>query len=341
MVSGSRLPFEQQILSDTPHGDEHSDSTSEGEEGGQQLTELQMRLSSIRNILDHLNKLSFLIRNPALRQTSAKGSLHQEIIRVAGEEENTVEPVSISDEAREYIVKWLNHGKDCGSPGSEPITSSTIPTVVKGTDQTQETEIDIFDKYAKLDELHMAELFRGFGILATPDLPSQNRMLIERLTRAVTNRRRQFRYWVRHAEKLAAGFSAEVAQFQRGQSSNEVRSLVPGHAQAGYGSAKRSVPDVAPSAIYPDTEVTALYDKRFDDKLEVQSMVSYASTTWDVQGRGVELPPPPRAAAAGNDFVRDITPSTINFAEIVNSSKVCPYCSVLCPAKYGRARSWK
>jgi hypothetical protein len=69
VISEARLPYEEQMASDSPHED---DSSSEGTESGQQMTELQMRLSSIRYILNHMNKLSFMIRKPALRPMSHK-----------------------------------------------------------------------------------------------------------------------------------------------------------------------------------------------------------------------------------------------------------------------------
>lgn len=41
-----------------------------------------------------------------------------------------------------------------------------------------------------------------------------------------------------------------------------------------------------------------------------------------MHGKGVELPPPPRAADGEKDFE-------------------CPYCYIICPARYGRGRAWR
>ena len=51
-------------------------------------------------------------------------------------------------------------------------------------------------------------------------------------------------------------------------------------------------------------------------------MTSYAVTVKDLHGKGVELPPPPRVADGEKDFE-------------------CPYCYIICPARYGRGRAWR
>jgi hypothetical protein len=53
-----------------------------------------------------------------------------------------------------------------------------------------------------------------------------------------------------------------------------------------------------------------------------KSVTSYAVTVKDIHGRGVELPPPPKTANDGKDFE-------------------CPYCYIICPARYGRGRPWR
>ncbi|KAH0556109.1 hypothetical protein GP486_005954 [Trichoglossum hirsutum] len=319
VVSGERLPYEQQSRPTDLSEDDYPSSSSEDGGSDNQMTELQIHLSSIRDILNHLNKLSFKIRNPALRPKSLKATLYREMVGVGGEEEEIVGSVNMGGEARRRVAEWLELLGDTGVAieklgGESSGRGKTFLSPAYPTEDSREMEVDIFDEYAKFDLLHMAELFRSFGILALPDQPPKNMKLYERLTRAITARRRQIRYWNRHADKLAAGPSdihirpKVASQPQRPESPREDCD------QAEEISAQRSAPIVAPT-IYPDTEVTAIYDKKLDDVLDSQSVVSYASTAWDVQGRGVELPPPPREAAIGNDFVRNIA-STIGLCSV-------------------------
>lgn len=51
-------------------------------------------------------------------------------------------------------------------------------------------------------------------------------------------------------------------------------------------------------------------------------MTSYAITVKDIHGRGVDLPPPPKEATGDKDFE-------------------CPYCYIICPARYGQGRAWR
>ena len=69
------------------------------------------------------------------------------------------------------------------------------------------------------------------------------------------------------------------------------------------------------------TEATQ-HHQSLDDIIDAKSVTSYAVTVKDIHGKGVDLPPPPKAANGEKDFE-------------------CPYCYVICPARYGRGRSWR
>jgi hypothetical protein len=69
------------------------------------------------------------------------------------------------------------------------------------------------------------------------------------------------------------------------------------------------------------TEATQHYQS-LDEVVDTKSVTSYAVTVKDLHGKGVELPPPPRAADGEKDFE-------------------CPYCYIICPARYGRGRAWR
>lgn len=69
------------------------------------------------------------------------------------------------------------------------------------------------------------------------------------------------------------------------------------------------------------TEATH-HHQSLDDVVDTKSVTSYAVTVTDIHGKGVNLPPPPKNADGERDFE-------------------CPYCFVICPARYGRGRPWR
>jgi hypothetical protein len=60
------------------------------------------------------------------------------------------------------------------------------------------------------------------------------------------------------------------------------------------------------------TEATH-HHQSLDDIVDSKSVTSYATTVRDLSGKGIELPPPPRAAMGDKDFE-------------------CPYCFIICPS---------
>lgn len=69
------------------------------------------------------------------------------------------------------------------------------------------------------------------------------------------------------------------------------------------------------------TEATH-HHQSLDDVVDTKSVTSYAVTVTDIHGKGVNLPPPPKNADGERDFE-------------------CPYCYIICPARYGRGRPWR
>jgi hypothetical protein len=69
------------------------------------------------------------------------------------------------------------------------------------------------------------------------------------------------------------------------------------------------------------TEATH-HHQSLDDIVDTKSTTSYAVTVRDLDGKGIDLPPPPKAASSDKDFE-------------------CPYCWIVCPARYGKGRAWK
>lgn len=145
IVSGTRLPYEQQARVPKPEEDDGDDFYSEDEdddnESGVRTTELEQRFCEIVDIIDNLYKLSVRIRQPTLRTRSLKAASYQP--------------------------------KD------------------------PETGIDLLEQYANFDLQHTKELV---GHLRAPHINGikiENDVLVDRLSRAITLRRRQFKYWRR------------------------------------------------------------------------------------------------------------------------------------------------
>lgn len=307
MISGARLPYEQQIRSTSRtldclngSGDEYDSDDSE------HMTELQMRSSSIHDILANLNKLSFKIRNPALRTQHTKATTYREMVSTNTEEKHDSLSQTVDGDANMDVAQWLDQIQISEKPDGDSFmvleTSPLLYDLPAGKPSLRAVEnlTDVFDQYAVHDEQHMGELFRTF----TSSEHAEHNPILIRLTHAITNRRRAGRYWTRHAEKLSSGISVPNTRSVviHREESETPRDTTERRTTPSFVRGPTSV--AAPSTAYPETEVSNNYDKRLDNVLDSQSVVSYTSTTWDDQGRGLVFPPEPRTATSGLDFVR-------------------------------------
>ncbi|KAH7074703.1 hypothetical protein BKA63DRAFT_415264 [Paraphoma chrysanthemicola] len=189
-----------------------------------------------------------------------------------------------------------------------------------------ETGVDILSTYAGYDLQHVKELLWH---LRQPHQPEEESnefdYLTDRLSAAVTLRRRQFKYWKRHRDKLGMSTVTE------GVENKPVPARPDPPPRIDTLEAQPDVPIVftpkeAPSqmtgkTLLSGTEATQHYQS-LDEIVDTKSVTSYAVTVKDLHGKGVELPPPPRAADGDKDFE-------------------CPYCYIICPARYGRGRAWR
>jgi hypothetical protein len=181
--------------------------------------------------------------------------------------------------------------------------------------------LDIFgDCFAALDKNHIIELFRSLR-LGHSSLTEDDDILVQRFAKANTVRRRQFRYWQKHAQKLA---SAEVpgplvpivAPLQHREEP------IGAHATPKLATNTQMSPSHHSKTIFTTTEAT-FFDPKLDlTAFETQSVVSSATTARDLEGKPADLPPPPAAAVNGQDFI-------------------CSYCFVLCPSSHGHGRAWR
>lgn len=184
-----------------------------------------------------------------------------------------------------------------------------------------DTDVDLFDVFPQFDRRHVDSLL-GF-LRRGREPPAVARQdpdyLVPRLAASITLRRKHFRYWEKHGKKLSLHSVprikpavAEAAE-RSGPASQGQRSGMP--------QLIRPLGTDEPKTLMSMTEATK-YQDNLDDMTERGTVVSYASTTLDADGHRLELPNPPPEALKGKDFV-------------------CPYCSVICPARYGQRKAWR
>ncbi|KAF2086811.1 hypothetical protein K490DRAFT_42927, partial [Saccharata proteae CBS 121410] len=273
VVTGARLPYDQQVSSEDVSDDDDVsvDSSGDDDESDEERprTELEQRMSDVVDIIDNLYKLSIRIRSPTLQSRSLKAAAYRP--------------------------------KDA------------------------ETGVDVYSQYSIHDKRHVEELVAAARKASIASDESGPDWLVERLSRAITKRRQQFQYWRKHRDKLAnerepvgstiappERHAAPLLQIPDDQDTPLGVSFNGIHASAS---------DKAPRTILSGTEVTA-HDRTLDDAVDSKSVTSVATTAKDLTGNGIDLPPPPKGADGERDFE-------------------CPYCFVICPARYGRERSWK
>ncbi|KAH7051243.1 hypothetical protein B0J12DRAFT_536416, partial [Macrophomina phaseolina] len=273
VITGARLPYEQQAVS----GDFSDDSASEDSEDdessreeGRPRFELQQRMFEIVDIVSNLYRLSIRIRSPTVRTRALKAATYR-----------LVDP---------------------------------------------ETGVDVFSQYAEFDKRYTEE---ALAHLRAERKHEDVVYLVERLSRAITRRRQQFKYWKKHRDKLSNTFESGDAtshpvnddtrpqhQAVMDTPDDPVRAMLSPEIRL-----KAPPSEDQPRTLLSGTEATA-HHRTLDDAVDSQSVTSVATTARDLDGHGIELPSPPRCADGDRDFE-------------------CPYCFVICPARYGRMKSWK
>ncbi|KAF2787070.1 hypothetical protein K505DRAFT_379832 [Melanomma pulvis-pyrius CBS 109.77] len=279
VVSGSRLPYEQQPKpEETEEGDDDDDDDDgffsededDGSETGAPKTELEQRFREVIDIIDNLYKLSVRIRTPTIRSRSLKASSYRP--------------------------------KD------------------------PETGVDILDQYATFDLQYTRELVTFLRAPHTNDVKDDD-PIIERLAKAITLRRRQFKYWKRHRDKLGVstvleeGLPDSHPLIERPDAPHRHDTLEIQLGNPIVAALKDAASEQTGKTMLSGTEATR-HHQSLDDVVDSRSVTSYATTVRDLTGRGIDLPPPPKTADGDKDFE-------------------CPYCFIICPARYGKGRAWK
>jgi hypothetical protein len=287
ITTGSRLPYEQG--GDVTHGpDEEIEDDSDTSDTSSDLEteELAMRLDEIKDIMEHLYRLSFKIRNTRYRSLTKKALLMEEKDPQTGKD--LFSTYAIFD--RRHVQESLNHLR---------LRPSLKEFATEPARDASHSLLDVFDAGDRL-------------------LDSDN-FLQDRLAKAITDRRRYFAYWRRHALKLShvtdelapqQNFTALVKPAEP-VSEPPTTPLISGN----------FIPAPGPKTMVSGTDFS-MYNRELDDQLDTETMISYATTAYDVDGNSSELPPPPPDAANNSEFV-------------------CPYCWIACPSRQGKGKAWQ
>lgn len=205
----------------------------------------------------------------------------------------------------------------------DPTLGPTTTKAILYKEVDPETNIEVFDKLHELDMMHTHELLLLLRQGRQPPNGFED-FIAPRLATSITLRRRCFKYWQKHSRKLSG--PAEIGEVIPAQPDLDLSNmqLGPGPRNADGGLAERLSPSPiarAAATILSKTDATP-YDAMRDDRTERETVISFASTALDADGKGIDLPGPPTDAKRGLGFT-------------------CPYCHVLCPAKQGRGKVWR
>ncbi|KAF3042185.1 hypothetical protein E8E12_008894 [Didymella heteroderae] len=189
-----------------------------------------------------------------------------------------------------------------------------------------ETGVDVLSAYALYDQQHIRELLRDLRQAHSSEPERSDDYLVTRLAHGITLRRRHFKYWKRHRDKLSVSTVIEesamqperpVKQVNAPQRDKTVDSPLAQHVNV----LKEAPSQKTGRTMLSGTEATH-HHQSLDEIADTKSVTSYAVTVTDIHGKGVNLPPPPKNTDGDRDFE-------------------CPYCYIICPARYGRGRPWR
>jgi len=207
-------------------------------------------------------------------------------------------------EAADILDRLFRIASKIRSPATRTVSSKALKFQLPDS----VTGVDLFDQYTKFDQGHVQEMFRHNGI----DLNAINvTYLVDRMSRAITTRRRILAHGKRHRSKVAYAAQPNQAQPNVRPRQNEQEDVT--HlARLAVSAAGLSNPTTA-TFLDPNKAI-------LDAKSNVSESV-YAPTARGTDNAAVEVPPPPDI---GNDRYFE-----------------CPYCFFLCSKEYTRDKSWR
>jgi hypothetical protein len=262
-------------------------------------------------VLTDLYKMSFIIRNASTQLPSTRALLYKEFDQQSGID--LFESYAFFDQihVREVLLstRRLRNATDA-IPKLH--LESPKPDLIIHMQQSQMSADDIDSTQGLLED----------------KTDSVDDYLIDRLARAITNRRRYFGYWRRHALKLAQEHDIPEPTVKKAMNTeidkpaslsaalNPNSNLINQNLHTVEAKLKPG-----PKTILSGTDATK-FDPKLDDKLDAETVISYATTAKGTDGNAVDLPPPPVEASSMPEFR-------------------CPFCWITCPSKQGKGKAWR
>ena len=247
---------------------------------------VEVLAENITAAIDRLYRLSFKVRNPATRYDLSRGLRFKEVDRDTGVDFLTL--YELFDLAHVKEIIW-----DLRNP--ERIDSVDLTDGDAVLYEKEDNMVGSYDDGPQITSRKALE----------PDR-LDNDFLVRRLAHANNVRRRQFRYWQTHQEKLASMKVEVSASEPPRMHSNRVGPL----------------PVLAMS--FATTEATKVKedDIELSDSRSVLSSATYAMMQTEPGRDEVSLPPFPRWLEDKKEFE-------------------CPYCRIMCPQSMSRKSAWE
>ncbi|KAF4630909.1 hypothetical protein G7Y89_g7224 [Cudoniella acicularis] len=327
VLSGSRQPYELETPMEIDSLESGSSNTS-GSESDTSMsapddssssgprTELEQRYLSIVDINDSLYKISRIIRGSALETRGSKALSYKKVDDETGID--LFSKVPIVDEHTGLGMCSFLPAADLAY-----IIDNIHQLRLEISRQEQAYTVPKDSSHVTLKQNSADPLLLS---IEEEDSISNLRRdpLVLRLAQSITTRRQRFQYWARHRSKL--GMDADIndlappkiGQKDMGQSKSQRQSNVS--APSGSHSKARML---GKTNVLSETTATAVGEMEFNPRLDSsQYSISVASTSRGIDGAKVELPPPPKSCITDRDFE-------------------CPYCFIICPARYQKPRAWR
>ena len=184
------------------------------------------------------------------------------------------------------------------------------------TEVDPDTGVDLINEYATVDQVHIVELFRSYG----HDVGVGDHFLVNRLAKANTRRRQQFRYWRKRKAKFIAYSKPNDTREEAPKDSDKNDE---GHANILLDLNTFNIPH--PKLSLPST-ATRLgpVNMNWDDDasmISTNTFVMMAGNSKDGD-ESVSIPAPPDV----DDRVKEFE---------------CPHCFIVCPRKTLAKKSWE
>jgi hypothetical protein len=307
VISGQRLAFEEQARpfdhNDTVSVDGRESESESESESENEMTELGMRAQSLEFLLADLYRLSFKIRNTASRANGSRALGFKQL-----DEESGIDLFSAYKEIdRRHIYEYFSSIRQSENVNKDLLNQDNVSLT---------TNV----QWPALDE-HTIKLLAGRPIEIFPNM--EDDLFAHRVALANTHRRQRFAYWRNHTLKLSNNLDCSPgARSSRplGENPSEVP-LPSGRLLSVLDKPTLSSSNQIASTIISGTDATR-FDPKIEDKLDTETIISYATTAYGLEGDAVNLPPPPPDATTQPEFL-------------------CQICHVVCPSKQGKGREWR